>query len=211
MSMIRSFVAVDLPSKFHPDVAKIEAKINMPGIKIVKPELIHVTLKFLGEVPEEKIDDIAAALEKVKMEPFQARVRGAGAFPGKSIRVVWLGLEGRFEELQRLVEEALSPFGFEDEEKKFSPHLTLARVKQPNPSTTRQLSEKIAQLDRCGPRRSRRGQEYISKKRAPLTSRRTRSTRTLSEHLLPAFWMRFWQGSNPLRRRGPGWQRLQAQ
>jgi 2'-5' RNA ligase len=146
MSMIRSFVAVDLPSKFHPDVAKIEAKINMPGIKIVKPELIHVTLKFLGEVPEEKIDDIAAALEKVKMEPFQARVRGAGAFPGKSIRVVWLGLEGRFEELQRLVEEALSPFGFEDEEKKFSPHLTLARVKQPNPSTTRQLSEKIAQL-----------------------------------------------------------------
>jgi len=146
MKMIRSFVAVDLPPKFHQEIARIEAKINIPGLKIVKPELIHLTLKFLGEVPEDKIDEIASALEKVKMEPFSARIRGAGAFPGKSIRVVWLGLEGRFEELQRLVEEALGPFGFEEEDKKFSPHLTLARVRQPNPSTTMQLSEKITQL-----------------------------------------------------------------
>jgi 2'-5' RNA ligase len=69
-----------------------------------------------------------------------------GAFPGKSVRVVWLGLQGNFEELQKQVEEALIPFGFESEERKFTPHLTLGRVARPNPETSKLISAKISKL-----------------------------------------------------------------
>jgi len=146
MKTLRTFVAVDLPPKFRPDIARIERELDTPGLKLVRPDLIHVTLKFLGDVPEERIDAISDALRSIKLPPFQARIGGMGAFPGKSVRVVWLGLEGNFEELQKQVEEVLMPFGFEGEERKFTPHLTLGRVGRPNPDTSRQISAKISKL-----------------------------------------------------------------
>jgi len=146
MKTIRSFVAVDLPTKFRPDIARIERELDTPGLKLVRPEIIHVTLKFLGDVPEERIDAVSDALRNVKVSPFQAKVGGMGAFPGKSVRVVWLGLQGNFEELQKQVEEALIPFGFESEERKFTPHLTLGRVARPNPETSKLISAKISKL-----------------------------------------------------------------
>jgi RNA 2',3'-cyclic 3'-phosphodiesterase len=146
MTVIRSFVSVELPSKFHEEIARIEKKIDAPGLKMVKPSLVHVTLQFLGDVPEEKMEEVSRALEGVKMAPFQVRVKGLGAFPGKSVRVVWLGLEGPLDELHRQVEEALTTLGFEPDENKFSPHLTLARVRQPNPETSRQILAKMAEL-----------------------------------------------------------------
>jgi 2'-5' RNA ligase len=146
MTAVRSFVAVDLPASMHADIEGIQREIATNGLRLVKPGLVHVTLKFLGDVPEEGIDKVAEALGAVKAAPFTAHVRGMGAFPGRSVRVVWLGLEGNFEELYRKVEDALSPLGFEREARGFSPHVTLGRVGRPSTETTRMLSPKIAAL-----------------------------------------------------------------
>ncbi len=146
MTDIRCFVAVDLPDSMREDVRRLQSQINTTGLRLVRPELVHVTLKFLGEVPAERIEGIIQALQGVKAAPFTARVRGMGAFPGRSIRVVWLGLEGNFNELYEMVEKALSPLGFAREARGFSPHVTLGRESRPGPEINRLLTPKIAAL-----------------------------------------------------------------
>ncbi len=146
MTGLRSFVAVDLPASMHADIEAIQREIATNGLRLVRPELVHVTLKFLGDVPEEKIDKISEALGAINVAPFTARVKGMGAFPGRSIRVVWLGLEGNFDELYRKVEDALAPFGFARDARGFSAHVTLGRVGHPNSEITRRLAPKIAAL-----------------------------------------------------------------
>jgi len=146
MTSVRSFVAVDLPAGMRDDIARIQREIATGGLRLVKPELVHVTLKFLGSVPEEQIGEITEALRGIKSAPFDASLKGMGAFPGKSIRVVWLGLEGNFLELYQAVEDALATFGFERERRGFSPHVTLGRVKNPSPEVSKQISRKISQI-----------------------------------------------------------------
>ncbi len=146
MTGIRSFVAVEIPAAMRDDIAAIQRKISTEGLRLVRPELVHVTLKFLGDVPEEQIDKVIDALRGVKIAPFDAQLKGMGAFPGKSIRVVWLGLEGNFPELYQAVENALGPFGFECDDRGFSPHVTLARVSRPNSETSRQISSRISEI-----------------------------------------------------------------
>ncbi len=125
------------------EIAKVQAEIDLPGVRLVKPGLIHVTLKFLGDVPPSKVERVVEALGSVKRPDFTAKVRGMGAFPGRSIRVVWIGAEGEFEGLFRAVEAALSPLGFERERRGFTSHATIARVGRPNPETTTLLSSKL--------------------------------------------------------------------
>ena len=125
------------------EIAKVQEEIDLPGVRLVKPGLIHVTLKFLGDVPLSKVDRVVEALGSVKRPAFTAKVGGIGAFPGRSIRVVWIGAEGEFEGLFRAVEEALSPLGFERERRGFTSHATIARVGRPNPETTTLLSSKL--------------------------------------------------------------------
>lgn len=138
--MIRTFIAVELPEKFVPEIERIESMLNMQGIKLVKPDAVHITLKFLGSINEDKVEPIASALSQINCKPFEARVRGVGVFPKPAyIRVIWLGAEGNFETLHNEVEKVLLPFNFEKDEN-FSPHATLARVKQ--------LKEKAALLER---------------------------------------------------------------
>jgi RNA 2',3'-cyclic 3'-phosphodiesterase len=146
MTAVRSFVAVDLPASMHADIEGFQREIATNGLRVVRPELVHVTLKFLGDVQEERIDKIADALRSIEVAPFIAHVKGLGAFPGRSIRVVWLGLEGNFVELYRKVEDVLCPFGFEREARGFSPHVTLGRVGRPSTDISRSLSSKIAAL-----------------------------------------------------------------
>jgi 2'-5' RNA ligase len=146
MTEVRCFVAVDLPESMREEVGRLQRQIALEGLRLVRPELVHVTLKFLGEVPEEMIRPITQALGEVKGRPFQAGVKGMGAFPGRSIRVVWLGLEGDFPSLQAKVEAAIQPLGFRREERGFSPHVTIARVGRPNPEINRRLAPIIASL-----------------------------------------------------------------
>jgi 2'-5' RNA ligase len=146
MTEVRCFVAVDLPESMREEVGRLQQQISLQGLRLVRPELVHVTLKFLGEVPEEMVHPITQALEGVQGRSFQAGVKGMGAFPGRSIRVVWLGLEGDFQGLQQKIEAALRPLGFRRDERGFSPHVTIARVGRPSPEINRRLAPIIASL-----------------------------------------------------------------
>lgn len=129
--MIRTFIAVELPEKFVPEIERLGSLIKIPGVKLVEPELVHITLKFIGNIHEDKVEPIASALSEIKCKPFEAGIKGIGVFPKPSyVRVIWLGGRGEFEILHREVERVLSPFRFE-KEGDFTPHATLARVKQP--------------------------------------------------------------------------------
>jgi len=144
MTGIRCFVAVDLPDEMREEIGRLQSGIATQGLRLVRPELVHVTIKFLGDVPEEKVDRVKEALSTVKAAPFTARVRGMGAFPGRSVRVVWLGLESDFSGLYNKVEEALKLLGYPPEERGFAPHVTIGRVGRPNAATSRELLAKIS-------------------------------------------------------------------
>jgi 2'-5' RNA ligase len=138
--MLRTFIAVELPEKFIPGIERIESMLNTPGIKLVEPAQVHITLKFLGNISEDNLEPIASALSQVNCKPFEARIKGVGVFPKPAyIRVIWLGAEGNFESLHSEVERVLAPFNFEKDDR-FSAHATLARVKA--------LKEKAALLEK---------------------------------------------------------------
>ena len=109
MNGIRCFVAVDLPGEMLDAIGRLQSQIATEGLRLVRPELVHVTIKFLGDVPETEVGRVKEALSKVVMAPFPAHVAGMGTFPGRDVRVVWLGLEGDFDELYEKVESALRP------------------------------------------------------------------------------------------------------
>ncbi len=127
---MRMFIAVELPGRLIPEIERIESNLKLPGIKLVNPALVHITLKFLGDINEDKIDAIAAVLSGINCSPFEAKIKGIGVFPKPAyIKVIWLGAEGNFGSLHEEVERVLLPFKFEKDHD-FSPHATLARVKQ---------------------------------------------------------------------------------
>ncbi|MDD5473822.1 MAG: RNA 2',3'-cyclic phosphodiesterase [Candidatus Methanoperedens sp.] len=143
--MIRTFIAVELPGKFLPEIERIEASLDIPGIKLVEPKQVHITLKFLGDIHEDKVEPVASALSQVDCKPFEARIKGVGVFPKLAyIKVIWLGAEGNFDALHSDVERVLAPFKFEKDHL-FSPHATLARVKMLKDKGA--LLEKIQKLE----------------------------------------------------------------
>jgi RNA 2',3'-cyclic 3'-phosphodiesterase len=143
MTGIRCFVAVELPLHMREEIGRLQSGIATNGLRLVKPELVHVTIKFLGDVPQENVESVAEALGRVMAAPFPVRVLGMGAFPGRAVRVVWLGLAGDFQELYQKVEQALSPLGFAPDARGFSPHVTLGRVACPSAEMNRELLAKI--------------------------------------------------------------------
>lgn len=129
--MIRAFIAVELPGGFLPEIEHIGSLLKMPGVKLVESGLVHITLKFLGDIHEDKVEPIVSSLSEIKCKPFEAGIRGIGVFPKPSyVRVIWLGAQGDFDTLHREVERVLTPFRFK-KEGDFTPHATLARVKEP--------------------------------------------------------------------------------
>lgn len=142
--MIRAFIAVELPEKFIPEIKRLGSEIKMPGVRLVEPGLVHITLKFLGDIHENKVEPIASVLSQIRCKPFEAGIKGIGVFPKPSyVRVVWLGAQGDFDTLHLNAEKALSEFRFKKEDD-FTPHATIARVKQPVNST--ELTEKIKNI-----------------------------------------------------------------
>ncbi|MHC1599723.1 MAG: RNA 2',3'-cyclic phosphodiesterase, partial [Candidatus Methanospirareceae archaeon] len=91
--MIRTFIAVDLPDSFIETIAEIQQELK-GNIKLVDAKQVHITMKFLGDVPEKKIPKIEDALSGINSEPFTARVKGVGAFPKPSYaRVIYIGAD----------------------------------------------------------------------------------------------------------------------
>ncbi|GBD11989.1 RNA 2',3'-cyclic phosphodiesterase [bacterium HR23] len=152
---LRLFVALELPEAVQQALASTWAPLRQAerGVKWVPPQGIHLTLKFLGEVAEARLPLLEGPLARVAQgsAPLRLRVGQAGAFPSLSApRVLWAGLEGDLEPLARLqqaVEEALVPLGFPQEERPFTPHLTLGRVRDGlSPLERRRLGRAVAQV-----------------------------------------------------------------
>ena len=135
---IRSFIAVDISGEVRKNLEELisELKPKVAGVKWVRPEGIHLTLKFLGGVAPELIPSIREVMEQVAgaAAPFTIEVKGLGAFPGPGRpRVIWVGVEeptGALKELAGRVEAGMQRLGFEPEARAFHPHLTLARVRK---------------------------------------------------------------------------------
>src|SRR5579862_2857826 len=130
---MRLFVALDIPEAVRTSVAALVARLRplCPDARWARMEGVHVTLKFIGETPEEKLEAIEAALANVPTAaPVAVKFRGAGFFPNaRRPRVLWAGVEGgpELSALAREVDSALAPLGIPREDRAFSPHLTLAR------------------------------------------------------------------------------------
>lgn len=128
---MRLFVAIDLPEEVKKGVAGLCG--DLPGARWVPMEQFHLTLRFIGEVDEGTFQAIRVALAGVKGAPFHLALKGIGHFPpGRHPRVLWVGAEAGAPllELQKEVELALVGAGIPPEERKFSPHITLARLKE---------------------------------------------------------------------------------
>ena len=146
--MKRLFVAIDLPEEVKNAVAAIGR--DLPGARHVTREQLHLTLRFIGEVDDEMLNAIRTALTEVTGTSFPLTLRGVGHFPpGKQPRVLWVGLEksAPLLELQQEVEQALNKAGIPPEERNFSPHLTLARLKETPPDKVAHLEERYRDFD----------------------------------------------------------------
>lgn len=156
MESIRAFIAVELPGEVASFLARLQddlRKREQAPVKWVHPESIHLTLKFLGNIDARKVDAIAAAISGAAkgIGPLRLRLGAPGAFPNlRAPRVICIGLEGQTEELSNLhrnIDSALVPLGFSPEKRRFSPHLTLGRVRdKAAPNEWRLLGEAVSTL-----------------------------------------------------------------
>jgi 2'-5' RNA ligase len=138
----RLFVALEPPEPVRRRLAAMQAEMRRAAgaaageVRWVAPEGIHLTLQFLGAVPEDRVPAVRAAVAAAAAESCALRleVRGAGGFPSaRRPRVVWAGLAGDLEPLARLATglgRRLEPLGYTQEERAFSPHLTLGRARE---------------------------------------------------------------------------------
>lgn len=127
---MRLFIALDCAA-LHEYFASLQKEIQTAGATGTLPKAFHVTLKFLGEVEEKKVAQIKEALQSIVFESLSLHLSHIGVFPSENyVRVVWVGVEPQKPvlELQQQIEEKLKPLGF-PVDKRFHPHITLARVK----------------------------------------------------------------------------------
>jgi 2'-5' RNA ligase len=134
---MRLFVSIDLPEALADRIADVQDHFEgASGLDFVDPRQAHITLKFLGETPDHRLDAVKSTLEEAvaeaDVEPFEATFRGLGVFPSlEYISVVWLGVEDgadRMCRLQEPIERHLVEIGFDPEDHDFTPHVTLARM-----------------------------------------------------------------------------------
>lgn len=135
---MRTFIAIPLSDEIKEKLAETQKHLRKGigyGISWVDPSLTHITVKFLGEIDERSIPDLKETLQNIvrNTKPFKIACGGLGCFPNvRHPRVIWLGVkrESQLNELHNRIENSLSTLGYPKEEKIFSPHLTLGRVKE---------------------------------------------------------------------------------
>lgn len=149
VSTWRTFCAIELSHEVQERLAEHALKLrkNNPAVSASwsKPENIHLTLKFFGNVPTQNVTRISSAASRVASEfsSFKIRIGGNGVFPRRSRpQVLWIGVEdssGRLSDLQQRLEEEFAREGFPKEDRGYRPHLTIARLRRPEDA--RQLAE----------------------------------------------------------------------
>jgi len=152
---LRLFIAIELPSNIIDGLRNVQEELKDKSNKPswAKPENIHLTLKFLGDIETNKIDSMVNILEGIagKSFSFEISVKGVGTFPAAGTpRVIWVGIEENKDMLQLYnnIEEGLAALGFEKERRDFKPHLTIGRIKFLNDRAgLRRGLEKVAGLN----------------------------------------------------------------
>ena len=137
--VIRTFICIEIPESIKSRINKLQETLRQIEAQVswTKASNIHLTLKFLGGVEASRIERVGKALERAAkgIGPIEVEIGGAGCFPSpRSPRVLWVGVSNVTEQFQRLysnIEDELSRGGFEREKRKFSPHLTIGRIRTP--------------------------------------------------------------------------------
>ena len=153
MPKFRGFIAIDIDS--FPKLVQFENEIRNLGanVKLVEPENIHITLKFLGDTNEEYADRIDEIMKDAVKNSnlFEIKLKGAGVFPNQNyIKVMWIGIENGEQsgKIASKIDEKISELGFEKERRRFSAHLTIARVKSAkNKEKLLELIEKYRDIE----------------------------------------------------------------
>ena len=144
--MVRVFVALELSPEIREQLTAAQDVLRgcRARLTFVEPALIHITVKFLGEVAEQKIPAVMDALRTVQVAPFFATAHKITVNNPSRPHTVWCTIDdaGASVQVFQQVKEALFPLGFARETRRFTPHATVARVKSPDPS----LFESISQL-----------------------------------------------------------------
>jgi 2'-5' RNA ligase len=130
----RAFISADIAPNEKLVSLLRQLAMSRADLKVVRPELVHVTLKFLGDTEESMVDQIEELIKGCAkgVLPFTVRLRGMGAFPSMSnMRVVWVGMEDAqpLGQIANRLDDSLKALGFERDSKGFKPHLTLARTR----------------------------------------------------------------------------------
>lgn len=133
---MRSFIAIELPDTVRSALLLLQQELKTFGadVRWVRPEGVHLTLKFLGDIGDRAVEGIVERLKGTckKFQTFHCEVKGVGVFPGvRAPRVLWGGIADHdaLTSIQQEIEDGMSLLGFEREERKFTPHLTLGRFR----------------------------------------------------------------------------------
>ncbi len=125
---MRCFIAIDIP--YFESIRRLQSDID-GRVKLVEDENIHITLKFLGEISSEKVNEIAKIVKNCATKKYKLTLKGVGFFPNERyVRVIWIGIKdnGETSNLMKCIDNALSKLGFK-KEREYVPHLTVARAK----------------------------------------------------------------------------------
>lgn len=151
--LIRCFIAVDLEDRLREKCRQLQEQVASSGadLNLVSPENLHLTLRFLGEIPRVKVEAVIRGLGRLEFKPFKVLFEGLGAFPNlHRPRVLWIGVSKGGEELKELfgkVEKVAVEAGIPRDPKGFTPHLTIARVRSSRNLST--LSKILRELSKA--------------------------------------------------------------
>ncbi len=150
---IRAFISIGLPEEVLRELSRWQQRFedSMPpdAVRWSAPEQVHLTLRFLGNIPSQVLAELEASLRAVcqGVGPLHLRAEGLGGFPSlRQPRVIWVGLQGDLEPLEQLktrIEQATGQWGEPVETRKFHPHLTLGRVREAAVRRARQVGEAL--------------------------------------------------------------------
>jgi 2'-5' RNA ligase len=152
---VRAFIAIEIPEETKRAMAELQEQLKVSGAEAswTRPAGIHLTLKFLGEVPDGSVAEVTKGLMQAAggRGSFCLKIAGTGVFPNeKDPRVVWVGVSGELDKLMGLqvrVEEQMDRLGFHPEDRRFTPHLTLGRIRHlPSRGSWKQALERVKDI-----------------------------------------------------------------
>lgn len=136
VEMVRAFIAFDIDDdEILRGLLKVQSRLSQCGadLKLVKPQNIHITMRFLGDIRLDVVEQISLEMEKIDFAPFEVKIQGVGAFPThRYARIIWAGIKDESQILSSIfkqLEPLILQFGFKPDIKGFSPHSTIARVR----------------------------------------------------------------------------------